>query len=159
MWKEESFTKHTFTLTFKKSSNIGIKMKKYLFAQSLILLLSTQLFALDDVQTMTAQHGGIVKETRNAILEVVQEKERTSIYITGHDHKNITDKKLSLSAIATTANGKKYPVQLSFENDHYSASPANSYLHKEKNYVLMLTISFSGTVDRASFNLGNNLKP
>ena len=133
-------------------------MKKYLFTLGSILLLSWQLKAVDDVAEVTAKHGGIVKKTSNAILEVVQEKERTSIYITGHDHKNITDKKLSLKAIAK-ANGKEYPVQLSFENDHYSANPANSYLHKEKNYVLMLTISFSGTVDRASFPLGKNLNP
>lgn len=109
-------------------------------------------FAQEVPLEFSAKHGGIVKKTSSTFLEVVQEKERTSIYITGHDHKNITDKKLSLSAIAMV-NGKRYPVQLSFENDHYSASPANSYLHKEKNYVLMLTISFSGTVDRASFHL------
>lgn len=133
-------------------------MKQYLFALSTLLLISLQSFAVDDVNEVTAKHGGIVKKTNNAILEVVQDKERTSIYITGHDHKNITDKKLSLKAIAQV-NGKQYPVNLSFENDHYSASPANSYLHKEKNYVLMLTISFSGTVDRATFNLGRNLNP
>ncbi|RPJ74295.1 MAG: hypothetical protein EHM20_10845 [Alphaproteobacteria bacterium] len=127
-------------------------MKKYLIALSSALILCLQVFALENIPELTAKHGGIVKKTSNAFLEVVQEKERTSIYITGHDHKNITDKKLSLSAIAHV-NGKKFPVQLSFENDHYSASPVNSYLHKENNYVLMLTISFSGTVDRADFNL------
>ncbi len=108
--------------------------------------------ALDELPELKAVHGGIVKKTNNAILEVVQDKERTSIYITGHDRKTITDKKLSLSAIAQV-NGKEYPLTLSFENDHYSASPANSYLHKEKNFVLMLTISFSGKVDKASFHL------
>lgn len=128
-------------------------MKKYLFVIFLFVLAFAynQSFG-DELAEFKAQHGGIIQKTDNTFLELVQEKERTSIYITGHDHKNITDKKLSLSAIAE-ANGKRYPIQLSFENDHYSASPANSYLHKEKNYVLMLTINFSGKVEKANFNL------
>ena len=134
-------------------------MKKYLFALitsgCFVALLSCQLLALDELPEFTAKHGGIVRKTNNAFLEVVQDKEQTSIYITGHDHKNITDKKLTLSAIAQV-DGKEYPVKLSLENDHYSASPANSYLRKEKNFVLMLTISFSGTIDRASFSLKRN---
>lgn len=124
-------------------------MKKILFS---LCFLCSLAFAQSDHPEYTAKYGGVVKKTKNAILEVVHEKERTSIYITGHDHKNITDKKLSLSAIAEV-NGKQYPMQLSFANNHYSATPANSYLHKEKNFVLMLTISFSGTVERTSFNL------
>ena len=129
-------------------------MKKYLFAftTTTILIISSLSLSFAEQAEMKAKHGGIVKKTTNAFLEVVQDKERTSIYITGHDHKNITDKKLSLSAIANV-DGKKYPLQLSFENDHYSASPANSYMRKEKNFVLMLSISFSGKVDRASFKL------
>ncbi len=131
-------------------------MKKYLLALGLILTYATNLLAVDaqSESEIKAMHGGVVKKTSNAFLEVVQEKERTSIYITGHDHKNITDKKLSLSALALV-NGKQYPVQLSFENDHYSVNPANTYLHKQNNFVLMLTISFSGKVDRASFDLKN----
>jgi hypothetical protein len=130
-------------------------MKKYLFALYSIAFMSNQLIALDELPEYKALHGGIVKKTNNAFLEVVDQNERTSIYITGHDHKNITDKKLSLSAIAQV-DGKQYPVQLNFENDHYSAGPANSYLHKEKNYVLMLTISFSGTINKVNFNLKRN---
>lgn len=126
-------------------------MKKY-FLLAFIALTSLAVVALEDQPEFAAKHGGIVKKTTNAFLEVVQDKDRTSIYITGHDHKNITDQKLSLSAIANV-NGKQYPVKLSFENDHYSTGPANSYLHAEKNHVLMLTISFSGTVDRAAFKL------
>lgn len=129
-------------------------MKKYLFAFLFVFTFASSLLALDDQPELKAMHGGVVKKTSNAFLEVVQDKERTSIYITGHDHKNITDKKLSLKAIAQV-NGKEYPVGLSFENDHYSVDPANSYLHKQNNFVLMLTISFSGKVDRASFDLKN----
>ena len=124
-------------------------MKKYCFALLFFSFISN---AQEKANELVAKHGGIVKKTNNAFLEVVQNNERTSIYITGHDHKNITDKKLSLKAIANV-NGKEFPLNLSFENDHYSASPANSYLHKEKNYVLMLTISFSGSLDKANFNL------
>jgi hypothetical protein len=127
-------------------------MKTNFFILISWMLFSFTLMALDNDPEFAAKHGGIVKKTNNAVLEVVQDKEHTSIYITGHDHKNITDKQLSLSAIAQI-DGKQYPLQLSFANNHYSVSPANSYLHKEKNFVLMLTISFSGSVDRASFNL------
>jgi hypothetical protein len=127
-------------------------MKKSFFSLCLIFIFSCQLLAIENTPDFKAKHGGVIKKTSNAILEVVQDKEHTSIYITGHDHKNITDKQLSLSAIAQI-DGKQYPLQLSFSNNHYSVNPANSYLHKEKNFVLMLTITFSGTVDRASFNL------
>lgn len=129
-------------------------MKKILLPFVTLCSFSLATFALDELPELKASHGGIVKKTNNAILEVVQEKERTSIYITGHDRKTLTDKKLSLSAIAQI-NGKEYPLNLSFENDHYSASPANTYLHKEKNFVLMLTISFSGKTDKASFHLSD----
>lgn len=127
-------------------------MKIQLISFISALLITTHAFALDQKIELEAKHGGIIQKTKSAFLEVVQDKEHTSIYITGHDHKNITDKKLSLSAIANV-NGKKYPMQLSFENDHYSAKPTNSYLHKENNYVLMLTISFSGSKEKVNFNL------
>lgn len=127
-------------------------MKIQLISFISTLLITTHAFALDQKIELEAKHGGIIQKTKSAFLEVVQDKEHTSIYITGHDHKNITDKKLSLSAIANV-NGKKYPMQLSFENDHYSAKPTNSYLHKENNYVLMLTISFSGSKEKVNFNL------
>ena len=115
-----------------------------------ILFLGNQAFSEEYDSGFTAQHGGVIKKTNNGFLEYVEEKDRASVYFTGHDHKNVTNDKLSLSAIAMV-NGKKYPVQLSFENDHYSISPANSYMHKEKTSLLVFTISFSGSVDRASF--------
>jgi hypothetical protein len=129
-------------------------MKKELLVICSIFIMSLlpQSYAVDELPTLVAPHGGIIKKTSNSFLEVVQDKEHTSIYITGHDHKNITDQKLSLSAIALV-NGKKYPMQLSFENDHYAARPANSYLHKENNFVLLLTITFSGKTDKTSFKL------
>ncbi len=127
-------------------------MTKQLITLILALLFTTFALALDQKIELEAKHGGLIQKTKSAFLEVVQDKEHTSIYITGHDHKNITDKKLSISAIATVK-GKKYPMQLSFENDHYSAKPANSYLHKENNYVLMITISFPSSKEKASFNL------
>lgn len=128
-------------------------MKKLLITLCLCLAPAlSQLMAIEEMPAITSKHGGIVKKTKNAILELVQDNDRTSIYITGHDHKNITDKKLSLAAIAHV-DGRQFPVKLSFENDHYSVSPANSYMKPEKNHVLMLTITISGTVDRASFDL------
>lgn len=137
-------------------------MKKYLCALALVAALTNAFvtaFANDAEEAiMKAKHGGLVKKTSNAIFEVVPDKEHVSIYITGHDHKNITDQKLSLSAIARIGN-KEYPMQVSFQNDHYSARPANTYMHKERNMVLMLTVKFPNSVDRATFNLGKNLNP
>lgn len=129
-------------------------MKKY----QLLLFILVGLIHLSLVQgneiEVSAKHGGILQKTENVFLEVVQDKDKAKahIYITGHDHKNIVDKSLSLSAIAHIK-GKQYPIALSYENDHYSTSPVNSYLHGEKNYVLMLTISFSGKVEKVSFPL------
>lgn len=127
--------------------------KKLAFALLGSLLINCSLNAADDM-TLTAKRGGIIKMTKNAYLEVVHEKEQTKIYVTGRDYRNIADEKLTLSAIAYV-DGKKYPMQLTFKNDHYSASPGNTYLQKEKNFVLMLTISLPGSVDTASFNLEN----
>jgi hypothetical protein len=109
---------------------------------------------MNDQAEIYSARGGLVKKTKSALLEVVHQKERTSIYITGHDHKNITDKKLSLSAIALVK-GREYPIELSYENDHYSANPANSYLHKEKNFVLMLTITLPTGKEKAQFDIAN----
>ncbi len=120
------------------------------------VLFSQLSWAADATSEITAKFGGVVKKTENAIFEVVHEKERTSIYITGRDHKNITDQKLSLSAIANVK-GKKIPIELSFENDHYSAKPGNSYMHKEKNFVLMLTVTLpSKKTETTEFYLNNH---
>lgn len=127
-------------------------MKTILFL-GYMLLKSSFTFAQDQEINFKAQHGGVLQATKKAVIEVVKEKDRTSIYITGHDRKNLNDQKLSLAAIARIG-GKDYPLQLSYENDHYSASPANTYMKKEKNYVLMLTITLpTGGTERALFNL------
>lgn len=129
-------------------------MKKFLF---LFIFLGSANYSIiyGEELKVTAKHGGILQKTENVYLEVVQDKDKTkaNIYITGHDRKKIDDKSLSLSAIAHIK-GKQYPIELSYENDHYSTSPVNTYLHGEKNYVLMLTISFSGKVEKANFPLG-----
>ena len=130
-------------------------MKRIFLIICTMAFLSGSLNALAETSELLAKHGGIIKKTDHAFLEIVSEKDRTSIYITGHDHKNITDSKLSLAAIAVV-DGKQYPLQFNLENDHYSTSPANSYLHKENSFVLMLTISFSNTVDKVSFKLKRN---
>jgi hypothetical protein len=129
-------------------------MKKELLAICSIFIISLlpQAYAINELPTLVAPHGGIIKKTSSSFLEVVQDKEHTNIYITGHDFKTISDKKLSLSAIALV-NGREYPMQLSYENNHYSAKPANTYLHKENNFVLLLTITFAGKTDKARFNL------
>jgi hypothetical protein len=67
-------------------------------------------------------HGGIVKKTNNAFIEVVQDEGKIEIFVTGHDYKNIIDPKLSFKAIAE-AKAKKIPLTLLIEKDHYLITP------------------------------------
>ena len=52
--------------------------------------------------------------------------------------------------------GKEYPLNLTFENDHYSLSPYQK-LKDEKKFVVSFTISFPlpGKTEKASFKIGH----
>ena len=121
---------------------------KYLtiFISNLFLI-----FAADS-EELIIKHGGVIKATDSVFLEVVQEKERTNIYITPRGQKSIDDQKLSLSALVHIR-GKEYPMQLSYVNEHYWTGPGTTHLQKEKNMLLKLTITLPGKTENINFNL------
>jgi hypothetical protein len=107
-----------------------------------------------DVEVINSMHGGIVKKTDTAIVEFVQTGDAASLYISGRKNKNLTHQKLSVTAIANIK-GVEYPMNLSYENDHYSLSPY-AKLKDEKNFVVSFTISFPfpGKAEQTSFRIG-----
>ncbi|MDO9182704.1 MAG: hypothetical protein Q7U04_09860 [Bacteriovorax sp.] len=96
-------------------------------------------------------HGGIVKKTSNAFIEILQEDGKIEIFVTGHDYKNIIVPKLAFSATAQTKT-KSIPLVLLVENDHYIV--AND-LKNEKHFKLNIVLRKSGKEEKTSFALEN----
>ncbi len=94
----------------------------------------------NDLEVINSLHGGMVKKTDNAVVEFVQSEEKPKVYIRDSAKNNLANQKLSINGIAKIGD-KEYPLNLTYENDHYSMSPFEK-LKKEKNYVLSFTISF-----------------
>jgi hypothetical protein len=101
---------------------------------------------------LLSEHGGQIKKTSKATLELVHDSNKTKIYMKGYDSSKLGDHKLSLSAIMNV-NGKKYPLDLTYQDDHYTVNSKMMNLHKDKNRVLMLEISFPGKSEQVQFNL------
>lgn len=101
--------------------------------------------------SLKSMHGGIVKKTSNAFIEVVQEEGKTEIFVTGHDYKNIVEPKLALKASAETK-GKILPLDLAIEKDHYLVT---TDLKKEKHFKLNVLIKNAAKEEKASFALEN----
>jgi superfamily I DNA and RNA helicase len=114
---------------------------------------SLSIFA-NDVQVINSMHGGMIKKTDTALIEFVTTPEKANVYITDPNKKNLASDKLTISAIANIK-GKEVPMNLSFENDHYSLSPYSN-LKEENNYVVSFTISFPlpGKTEKAIFKVG-----
>ena len=108
-----------------------------------------------DLEVINSMHGGVVKKTDTAVIEFVQSGEKARVYISDMNKKNLADQKLSIAAIANIK-GKEYPLNLTFENDHYSLSPYQK-LKDEKKFVVSFTISFPlpGKTEKASFKIGH----
>jgi hypothetical protein len=119
----------------------------------LISLISFQVIA-KDVEVINSMHGGVVKKTDTAIVEFVKTGDAANLYISGRKNKNLTHQKISVTAIANIK-GVEYPMNLSYENDHYSLSPY-AKLKDEKNFVVSFTISFPfpGKAEQTSFRIG-----
>lgn len=107
----------------------------------------------EDLLKFNSLHGGVVEQTSSAIFELVKKEDNTFLYITGHDKKNLVSQKLSISAVAKI-NGQYYPLDLTYEDDHYSLTPYAS-LKNETNFTVNFTISFPfpGKTESASFNV------
>jgi hypothetical protein len=123
--------------------------------KTLALFILTSFVSLaSDVQVINSMHGGMVKKTDTALIEFVATPEKANLYITDPNKKNLVSDKLSISAIANIK-GKEVPLNVSFENDHYSLSPYST-IKEENNYVVSFTISFPlpGKTEKASFKVG-----
>lgn len=97
--------------------------------------------------------GVQVQKTNNAIIEFVRKEDSARFYILDTKKRNISDQRLTVSAIATIK-GRPYPLVLTYENDYYALSPYEK-LKKEDKYVVNLSIIFPipGKIERASFKI------
>jgi hypothetical protein len=119
----------------------------------LLCFFSAKLVA-GDVEVIKSMHGGLVKKTDSAIIEFVQTGDKANIYITDMNKKNLANQKLTIAAIANIK-GKEYPMNLTYENDHYALTPLQK-LKEEQNFVISFSISFPlpGKTEKTSFKIG-----
>jgi len=128
-----------------------MKFNLFLVLTSLLFTLNVMAHEGHSETSLKSMHGGIVKKTSNAFIEVVQEEGKTEIFVTGHDYKNIIDPKLSFNAVAETKN-KKIPLALSIEKDHYLVT---TDLKNEKHFKLNISLKNAAKEEKASFALEN----
>jgi hypothetical protein len=57
------------------------------------------------------KHGGIIKKTSSAIIELTQENEKIKLYVTFYDYENVVGDKVGIKAEAEI-NGKPIPLEL-----------------------------------------------
>lgn len=95
-------------------------------------------------------HGGIVKKTSTAYVEVVQD-EGIEIYVTDHSYKNLITPKLAITALADIK-GKKVPLKLDSKNTHYVVG---TNLSKEKHFMLKISLKLNGKDEVVVFPLEN----
>ena len=116
-----------------------------IFKKSLLSLLfcflSVQVFAHEghDAATIKSMHGGIVKKTKSAYVEVVQEEGKIEIYISNHDYQNISTSTLAVTAIADVK-GKKIPLKLNAMDNHFEIA---NELKNEKHFKLNIDIKLA----------------
>lgn len=103
---------------------------------------------------LAPSYGGIVKKLSHGRVEIVHKKEKTKIYWKDLRVNDGINRKLQIDA-EVKIRDKKYPVQLSFENDAYSFTPA-THLQKENNFTLMLSVTFDGKKDTTAIPLKND---
>ena len=130
-------------------------MKFKLLAVSLAVLATFSFNTMDheghNETSLKSLHGGIVKKTSNAFIEVLQQEGKTEIYVTGHDYKNIVDAKLPLKAVAELKD-KSLTLGLAIVKDHYLVT---TDLKKEKHFKLVVHIINANKEENASFALEN----
>lgn len=104
-----------------------------------------------DSATAKSLYGGIVKKTKNAFVEVLQD-ETIEIYVSGHDYKSIVGPKLEISAIAEVK-GKKTPLKLEMKKTNYVVL---TDLSKEKHFKLIVILKSNGKEETVAFPLEKN---
>lgn len=95
-------------------------------------------------------HGGTVKKSKNAFVEVLQD-EGIEIYISSHDYKNLITPTFVVTAFADVK-GKKIPLQLASKKTHYVVV---TDLKKEKHFKLNVLMKFNGVEESVTFPLEN----
>ncbi len=116
------------------------------------LLLSFNSFSHEghDSGTAKSMHGGIVKKSKNAFVEVIQD-EVIEIYISNHDYKNMIAPGLLVTSFADVK-GKKIPLKLESKKTHYVVT---TDLKKEKHFKLNVVIKIDGKEESVTFPLEN----
>lgn len=95
-------------------------------------------------------HGGIVKKTKNAFVEIVQD-DKIEIYVTDHNYKNLISPGFLVSAFAELKN-KKIPLKLEPHNLNLIVV---TDLKKEKHFKLNVVLKISGKEEQVTFPLEN----
>jgi hypothetical protein len=127
------------------------------FKKSFIVLIfslfSLQLMAHEGHETATAKslHGGMVKKSKNAYVEVLQEEGKIEIYISSHDYKNLISPELNVEAFAETK-GSKIPLKL---RPTVKFIEVVTDLKKEKHFKLSVVLKMKGTAESVVFPLEN----
>lgn len=103
-----------------------------------------------DTGATKSLHGGIVKKTKNAFVEIVQD-EKIEIYVTDHNYKNLISPNFIVSAFADVK-GKKLPLKLESHGTNFSVS---TDLKKEKHFKLNVVLKVNGQEEQVSFPLEN----
>jgi hypothetical protein len=126
------------------------------FKKLLILItfiLSSSILAHEGHDSATAKslYGGVVKKTKNAFVEVLQD-EAIEIYISNHDYKSIVGPKLEIKAVADIK-GKKIPLKLEMKKTNYVVV---TDLSKEKHFKLNVILKNDGKEETVIFPLEKN---
>ncbi|QDK42360.1 hypothetical protein DOM21_13080 [Bacteriovorax stolpii] len=103
-----------------------------------------------DTGATKSLHGGIVKKSKNAFVEIVQD-EKVEIYVTDHSYKNLISPNFIVSAFADVK-GKKIPLKL---ESHGSNLSVVTDLKKEKHFKLNVVLKINGQEEQVSFPLEN----
>ncbi len=103
-----------------------------------------------DTGATKSLHGGIVKKSKNAFVEIIQD-EKIEIYVTDHNYKNLISPSFSVSAYADIK-GKKTPLKLESHGTNLSVA---TDLKKEKHFKLNVVLKVDGQEEQVSFPLEN----
>ncbi len=117
------------------------------------ILLCSSVFAHEGHDSATAKslYGGVVKKTKNAFVEVLQD-EAIEVYVSNHDYKSIVGPKLEIKAVAEIK-GKKIPLKLEMKKMNYVVM---TDLTKEKHFKLNIILKNDGKEESVVFPLENN---
>lgn len=125
--------------------------KKLLILISFIF--SSAIFGHEGHDSATAKslYGGVVKKTKNAFVEVLQD-ETIEMYVSSHDYKSIVGPKLDIKASAEIK-GKKLPLNLEMKKANYVVT---TDLSKEKHFKLNVVLKSDGKEETVTFPLEKN---